>query len=66
MRREPFAPVAPLVGFDTFDDVIKRADATDFEGAAYVFTRDSAPASTTADATKWGMVGIDETLLATV
>ena len=42
MREAPFAPVAPLASFDTFDDVIKRANATDFGLAACVLTRDSA------------------------
>ena len=65
MREEPFAPVAPLAHFDTFDDVIKRANATDFGLAAYAFTRDSAHAATTAEALKSGMVGVKETLLAT-
>jgi len=64
MHEEPFAPVAPIAAFDTFADVIARANATEFGLAAYVFTRDSALAAATADALDAGMVGINETLLA--
>ncbi|WP_269585342.1 NAD-dependent succinate-semialdehyde dehydrogenase [Roseibium sp. Sym1] len=65
MREEPFAPVAPLTAFDTFDEVIERANATRFGLASYVFTRDSDLAERTSDALEAGMVGINETLLAT-
>ena len=65
MREEPFAPVAPIAAFDDFDDVIARANSTEFGLAAYVFTRDSALAVQTAEAIEAGMVGINETLLAT-
>ena len=65
MYEEPFAPVAPITGFDDFDDVITRANSTIFGLAAYVFTHDSALAAETAEAMEAGMVGINETLLAT-
>ena len=65
MREEPFAPIAPIAAFDSLDEVIARANATDFGLAAYVFTRDSALAAQTAEALEAGMVGINETLLAT-
>jgi succinate-semialdehyde dehydrogenase/glutarate-semialdehyde dehydrogenase len=65
MREEPFAPVAPIAGFDNFDDVIARANSTEFGLAAYVFTHDSGLAVETAEAIEAGMIGINETLLAT-
>ncbi|MFA7413337.1 MAG: NAD-dependent succinate-semialdehyde dehydrogenase [Rhizobium sp.] len=65
MREEPFAPIAPIAAFDSVDEVIARANATDFGLAAYVFTRDSALAAQTAEALEAGMVGVNETLLAT-
>lgn len=65
MQEEPFAPIAPIAPFDTFDEVIASANATEFGLAAYVFTRDSRLAATTAEALEAGMVGINETLLAT-
>ena len=65
MSDEPFAPIAPIAAFDDFDDVIKRANSTNFGLAAYVFTHDAALAADTSDAIHAGMVGINETLLAT-
>jgi succinate-semialdehyde dehydrogenase/glutarate-semialdehyde dehydrogenase len=65
MREEPFAPVAPIAAWDDFDEVIARANSTDFGLAAYVFTENAALAARTAEALEAGMVGINETLLAT-
>lgn len=65
MSEEPFAPVAPIASFTSFEDVIARANATPFGLAAYVFTHDGALANETAEALEAGMVGINETLLAT-
>lgn len=65
MLSEPFAPIAPIAGFAHFDDVIARANSTPFGLAAYVFTNDSALATRTAEVLEAGMVGINETLLAT-
>lgn len=65
MSEEPFAPVAPIATFATLEDVIARANATPFGLASYVFTHDGALAAETAEALEAGMVGINETLLAT-
>lgn len=65
MSEEPFAPIAPIARFREVDDAIDRANATRFGLAAYVFTHDSALATRTVDALEAGMVGINETLLAT-
>jgi succinate-semialdehyde dehydrogenase/glutarate-semialdehyde dehydrogenase len=65
MREEPFAPVAPITAWEDFDDVIRRANATEYGLAAYVFTESAALATRTAEAIEAGMVGINETLLAT-
>ncbi len=65
MQEEPFAPVAPIAAWEDFDDVIARANGTPFGLAAYVFTPDAARAARTAEALHAGMVGINETLLAT-
>ncbi len=65
MIEEPFAPVAPIAVFDDLEDVIARANSTPFGLAAYVFSHDSALAIKTAERLDAGMVGINETLLAT-
>ncbi len=40
-REETFGPVAPLFRFDTEEEVIKRANATEFGLASYIYTRDA-------------------------
>lgn len=65
MRDEPFAPVAPIAGFTDPDDAVARANSTPFGLAAYVFTNNSELAAVTAERLEAGMVGINETLLAT-
>lgn len=65
MSEEPFAPVAPIAVFTDVEEVIARANSTPFGLAAYVFSHDGALASETADALEAGMIGVNETLLAT-
>ncbi|HTO28000.1 MAG TPA: NAD-dependent succinate-semialdehyde dehydrogenase, partial [Devosia sp.] len=65
MRDEPFAPIAPIAGFTDLEDVLARANGTPFGLAAYVFTNNTALAAITAERIEAGMVGINETLLAT-
>ncbi|MDR3496608.1 MAG: NAD-dependent succinate-semialdehyde dehydrogenase [Ancalomicrobiaceae bacterium] len=65
MQEEPFAPVAPIVGFVDEDAMIERANGLPFGLAAYVFTPDAERAERTARGLKAGMVGINEVLLAT-
>ena len=38
MTEEPFGPVAPVVPFKTFDEVVERANSLQFGLAAYAFT----------------------------
>jgi succinate-semialdehyde dehydrogenase/glutarate-semialdehyde dehydrogenase len=65
MSEEPFAPGAPLTPLSSYDEVRARANDTEFGLAAYVFTRDSDLALRSADDLQAGMIGINETLLAT-
>ena len=65
MTTEPFAPVAPIAGFTHLDEVIARANGTPYGLAAYVFTNNADLATRTAERLEAGMVGINETLLAT-
>jgi succinate-semialdehyde dehydrogenase/glutarate-semialdehyde dehydrogenase len=61
---EPFIPVAPLLGFDDFDEVIERANALPFGLAAYLFTNRLGTAERAANALEAGMVGINDFTLA--
>jgi succinate-semialdehyde dehydrogenase/glutarate-semialdehyde dehydrogenase len=65
MRDEPFAPIAPIAGFTDLEEVLARANGTPFGLAAYVFANNAALAAITAVRIEAGMVGINETLLAT-
>lgn len=59
MREETFAPVAALTPFDTEQEVIARANATEYGLVAYVVTRDVARAARMAQALDYGMVAIN-------
>jgi succinate-semialdehyde dehydrogenase/glutarate-semialdehyde dehydrogenase len=60
LHQEPFVPVAPILEFEDFDEVLSRANALDFGLAAYVFTHDLRTAERAADALESGMVGIND------
>lgn len=59
MFQEPFGPVAPIVPFKTFDEVIDRANGLEFGLAAYAFTSSTKTAAAVADALDSGMVGVN-------
>ncbi|MPT21841.1 MAG: NAD-dependent succinate-semialdehyde dehydrogenase [Starkeya sp.] len=59
MREETFAPVAALAPFDTEEEVIARANATEYGLVAYVVTRDGARAARMAQALDYGMVAVN-------
>src|SRR6185369_9951457 len=57
MTQEPFGPLAPIVTFKTFDEVVERANSLEFGLAAYAFTSSNATAAAIGDAIESGMVG---------
>lgn len=65
MHEEPFGPIAPIAAFDTFDEVVARANDVPFGLAGYVFSRSLETATRAADALEVGMVGINDMLIAT-
>ncbi len=64
-REEIFGPVAVLYSFDTEDEAIERANATEFGLASYIYTQDLPQAWRVSDRLAYGMVSINESLLAT-
>ncbi len=64
-REETFGPVAPLLRFDGEDEVLRRANATEFGLAAYFYTRDLARSWRVSEALQAGMVGINTGLIST-
>ncbi len=64
-REETFGPVAPVFRFDTEEQAIAAANATEFGLAAYVFTRDVGRVFRVGEALEYGMVGINSGLIST-
>lgn len=59
-RNEIFGPIAPLIGFDTEEEVVAVANDTEYGLASYVYTRDLSRAWRISDELDYGMVGINE------
>jgi succinate-semialdehyde dehydrogenase/glutarate-semialdehyde dehydrogenase len=59
LHTEIFGPVAPIVPFDTLDDVITRANETIFGLAAYVFSGNIGNAMAVAKKIDAGVIGIN-------
>jgi len=59
MTQEPFGPLAPVVTFKTFDEVVERANSLPYGLAAYAFTGSAQTANLIGDALQSGMVGIN-------
>ncbi len=59
-RNEIFGPVLPLFSFETFEEVIEKANDTEYGLAAYVFTNHLPTAIRVSEALDFGMVGINE------
>mgnify|MGYP003340205609 FL=1 len=64
-REETFGPVAPIFRFETEEEVIAAANATEFGLAAYVFTRDVGRVFRVSEALEYGMVGVNSGLIST-
>ncbi|MEO0877213.1 MAG: NAD-dependent succinate-semialdehyde dehydrogenase [Bacteroidota bacterium] len=58
-REEIFGPVAAIYAFDTEQEVIERANDTQYGLAAYFYGRDYAQIWRVAEALEYGMVGIN-------
>ena len=65
MTQEPFGPLAPIVTFKTFDEVIERANSLEFGLAAYAFTSSDKTAAAVGDALDSGMVGVNSIAIST-
>jgi succinate-semialdehyde dehydrogenase/glutarate-semialdehyde dehydrogenase len=60
LSEEIFGPVAPIVSFETEDEAIAKANATEYGLIGYVFTRDLDRALRVAEALDTGMVGLNQ------
>lgn len=64
-REETFGPLAPLFRFETVEEVIRLANATEFGLASYFYARDLSRVFEVAEALDYGMVGINTGLIST-
>ncbi len=64
MTEEPFVPVAPIAPFQSFDEVMERANSVPFGLAGYIFTSSLKTATLASEAMEAGMIGVNEVLLA--
>ena len=65
MQEETFAPVAPVVVFDDEEEVIARANDSQYGLAAYLFTTNLSRAWRLAEVLEAGTVGINDAVPAT-
>jgi succinate-semialdehyde dehydrogenase/glutarate-semialdehyde dehydrogenase len=59
-REETFGPVAPVIPFDTEEEVMEMANDTHYGLASYIYTRDIARAMRVFEALRFGIVGIND------
>lgn len=62
-RNEIFGPVAPVIRFDTEEEVIAMANDTEFGLASYFYTRDIGRVWRMGEALEYGIVGINEGII---
>lgn len=60
MREETFAPVAPVLSFETEEEAIRRANDSPFGLSAYVMTRNAAQMFRCAEALEAGTIGVND------
>ncbi|WHZ11531.1 MAG: putative aldehyde dehydrogenase [Burkholderiaceae bacterium] len=59
LSEEPFCPVAPIVEFEHFDEVVERANTLDLALAAYAFTNQLSRAAEFTERIEAGWIGIN-------
>lgn len=64
-REETFGPVAPLFKFETEEEAVRMANATEFGLACYFYTRDLGRAFRVAEGLQYGQVGVNAGLITT-
>ena len=59
-RQETFGPVAAVIAFDDYDEVIKMANDTNYGLAAYVYTQNLSRAMHAFEDLNFGIIGIND------
>jgi succinate-semialdehyde dehydrogenase/glutarate-semialdehyde dehydrogenase len=65
-REETFGPVVPIIAFEEDEGIIERANDTPYGLAAYLYTHDLTKAIRIAERLEFGVIGINNTRIATV
>ena len=64
-HEETFGPLAPLFEFDTEEEVVRMANATEYGLVAYFFSRDIGRITRVSEALEYGMVAVNSGFLTT-
>lgn len=64
-REETFGPVAALIPFKDFDEVITAANDTEYGLAAYLYSNNLKQVWQTAESLEYGMIGVNTGLIST-
>ncbi len=59
-REETFGPVAAIISFDDYDEVIEKANDTHYGLAAYIYTQNLSRAMHAFEALNFGIIGIND------
>ncbi|MDW0117480.1 NAD-dependent succinate-semialdehyde dehydrogenase [Sporosarcina thermotolerans] len=61
-KEETFGPVAPIIPFDTEEEVIELANSTEFGLAAYFYTQNISRSIRVSEALKFGIIGMNDAI----
>ena len=64
MKTEPFGPLIPLLSFNNFDDVVKRANNNDLGLASYIYTNNLEKAHKASELMETGTVAVNTGVVA--
>ena len=63
---ETFGPVAPIISFETEEEVLEKANDTEYGLASYFYTNDLSRVHRVSEQLEYGIVGVNDTLPITV